>query len=78
MLSVKTSNLRRVLMAAVVVGVGGLAIGAASTSAQAQYYSSWYGNPYYSTSPYYNAYQAHRAWWRWHHHYWRWHHYGYR
>ena len=78
MFTSKTNNLSRALMAAVFVAVGGLTIAMGNTPAQAQYYSPGYGNPYYSTYPYHNAYEAHRAWWRWHHQYWRWYHQNYR
>lgn len=78
MVSTKTNSLRRVLMAAVFVAASALTAGIATAPAQAQYYSPQYGYSYYSASPYHNAYEARRAWWRWHHQYWRWYHENYR
>jgi len=66
----KSSRIRRALMAGVFVAVGALTIGAATGTAQAQYYPYQYNNPYYSNNPY----QARHAWWQWRHEYWRWYH----
>ena len=65
----RTSGIRRVVMAAIVVAGSSIAIGVAATAAQAQNYAHQYNHPAYGAYPYDYGYR-HYAWWRWHQ-YWR-------